>query len=156
MGVGEGSDLCLSKKAQKLPSDTVLTNTFFGVVAGSWGCKDVSSVRAAVEQLTIWRGEATSDTHKDSRAVGAGTEASSRLLFGLLSDSLLRSPGDRAPSGRLPCGWQCLSYSWMTLESPGPSIGADLQSSQARGETLAQVSSHFQMILNKEERWEMT
>lgn len=113
-------------------------------------------MRADVEQLTIWRGESTSDTHKDSRAVGTGTEASSRLLFWLLSDSLLKSPGDRAPSGRLPRGRQCLSYSWMTLEIPGPSVGADLQSSHARGETLAQVSSHFQMILNKEERWEAT
>ena len=35
--MGEGSNLCLLKKAQKLPSDSVLTNTFLGVVEGVLG-----------------------------------------------------------------------------------------------------------------------
>ena len=35
--MGDRSDLCLLKKAQKLPSDNVLTNTFLGVVAGVLG-----------------------------------------------------------------------------------------------------------------------
>lgn len=52
--MGEGSDLCLSKKAQKLTSDTVLTNTFVGVVAGVLGmqrCLKREGCRRAAHDL---------------------------------------------------------------------------------------------------------
>ena len=95
MGVGEGSDLCLSKKAQKLPSDTVLTNTFFSVAVGVLGmqrCLKREGCRRAAHDLA--RGGHLG--YSQGQQGGGRWDRCSRLLFGLLSDSAAE-PGRPCP-----------------------------------------------------------